>query len=680
MKIKEFIFKNNYTKEEIQNILNSFNKKEKPWFEKYIMPSILDPKQSLPLQKIQEIKNLCTQESNTYRNYPFFKNLYHILYHPQMLLRAYSNMIKNKGGLTSGIDKKTLDGFSMKNIYNLHNELKTQTYKPQPVRRVWIPKPGKPFPEIKRPLAVPTIKDRITQESLRIILNTIYEPLFQIKNHNYGFRPNKSTLDSISYIQSTAKGSQYAIEGDIKGAFDNINHTILLNIIQQQIQDKKVLKLISLMLKSGIMDKGKIENSITGVTQGSILSPLLFNIYMFEFDKYIENQIIPLTEMINKAQNRKKYGKRTKEYLQISNKILNNSKKIKKISHETNKTLYQALKIENKKLSKTRIKIPYTYKNTINTKIIYTRYADDWVIFIHGDRHFTQLIYNKIQTWLKQYLKLTLSPEKTLITKCNEKWVKFLGFALRVQKNPIRQKYVIRNNTRFLIRTGTGFVTTTVDTDRLIFKLRTKGFVHKEIPNSIGKKAWTHLDLQRIIKSFRTIIIGLFNYYKETITFKRDLNWTHHLLKTSCAKTLCLKYKKKSMSVIFRKYGPYLNVNNLKIPSKKELYERKIINKTNIDKKDPLVILYNWRSRLKIQSFCSICSSTENIEMHHIRRLRGPTGKDVTKGFEKIMGAINRKQIPVCKKCHTKIHQGIYDSKSLNDIFTETINQQLIEL
>ena len=136
MKIKDILKEDNhYTKEEINNILNSFNKKEKPWFEKYILPSIIDKNDSLPLRKIKEIKTTCTQKENTYENYPTFKNIYHIIYHPQTLLRAYSNLSKNKGGslrspqgrndafgaLTAGIDLKTLDGFSMKHTISTMN-------------------------------------------------------------------------------------------------------------------------------------------------------------------------------------------------------------------------------------------------------------------------------------------------------------------------------------------------------------------------------------------------------------------------------------------------------------------------------------------------------------------------------------------------------------------------------
>nr|YP_009729325.1 hypothetical protein [Caulerpa ashmeadii]QHQ73237.1 hypothetical protein [Caulerpa ashmeadii] len=125
---KDIIFKDNLTKPEIKDLLNTLNKKERPWFEKYILPVLLDKKQSLPpLRKIQEIKTTCETRPYTYQDYPSFKNIYHILHHPQTLLRAstYPEIT-----LTPGVNRETLDGFSMTHILNLH--LKTQSYKPLP--------------------------------------------------------------------------------------------------------------------------------------------------------------------------------------------------------------------------------------------------------------------------------------------------------------------------------------------------------------------------------------------------------------------------------------------------------------------------------------------------------------------------------------------------------------------
>ena len=108
----------------------------------------------------------------------------------------------------------------------------------------------------------------------------------------------------MRFRQKTSKGSLYAIEGDIKGAEENRDQKILIIILQRQIQYQKTLHLLKIMLPSRIMDQGKIENSVTGVTQGSVLSPILFNISLFEFDKFIEKQILPLTNIIHKQNKR----------------------------------------------------------------------------------------------------------------------------------------------------------------------------------------------------------------------------------------------------------------------------------------------------------------------------------------------------------------------------------------
>lgn len=261
---------------------------------------------------------------------------------------------------------------------------------------------------------------------------------------------------------------------------------------------------------------------------------------MYQFDLFIENHILPISTIINKRQNRKPDGKRNPEYTKIYNQIktLNN-----KLSNKnTNIIELKSIKKQIQILKVTKLNIPYSIKETINIKISYTRYADDWVIFTHGPRHLPTLIFNKIKTWLKQYLSLELSSEKTLITPCNKEWVKFLGFAICIQKTPTRIKYITRQENTFPQRTG--YVNVTLDTQRILFKLRNKGFAHQKYPKSIGKKSWTNLEPETIIKSYSSIIYGINNYYSRNITFFRDLNWVHFLIKTSCAKTLCLKYKK----------------------------------------------------------------------------------------------------------------------------------------
>ncbi|NJR76101.1 MAG: RNA-directed DNA polymerase, partial [Scytonema sp. CRU_2_7] len=159
-----------------------------------------------------------------------------------------------------------------------------------------IPKPGK---KKMRPIDTPTQKDRIIQEALRGILEAIYEPEFKEFEEytsglcsNYGFRPRKSTWDAVAVLKYQGQSTNYCIEGDIVGAYNNIDHNILLNILERRIKDKKFLKLINNLLKAGIMEENRVIHNLIGTPQGGILSPLLFNIYMFEFDKFIYEEII----------------------------------------------------------------------------------------------------------------------------------------------------------------------------------------------------------------------------------------------------------------------------------------------------------------------------------------------------------------------------------------------------
>lgn len=680
MKIQQLLnYLQNPNPEDKEKLFSNLLKKEKPFFERYILNDLLN-KGYIPLKQLDRInkKSLLSPSKS------IFTNIYRLIYHPQILIRAYGNIAKNKGSLTPGIDKRTIDRFSISQIQSLHEQLKNKKYSPQPVRRVWVPKPNKPFPEFKRPLAIPTINDKIVQEATRMVLNIIYEPIFEELNSNFGFRPKKSPQDAINHLKLHINGYNYAIEGDIKGAYDNINQNTLINIISRTIKDKHLINLIKKMMEAGIVDEGKKLHSLTGVIQGSILSPLLFNIYLHEFDKYIHNDIQHFINIINIKQKRTKTGKQHNALGKIRYQLRKIKNKLKTIT--PNSIQYQVLKKEEKTLVVKRLHTPTIIPKTKNVKIRYCRYADDWVLFIDGPKQLPLLLKNKLQTWLKTYLSLELSEEKTLVTNVNKEWVHFLGFGIKISKSYKRIKKVTRNNVTTLSRTGVGNAIFTIDIPRLESRLRIKKFIHPTLRKSYHKPEWTIFEQHRILILYNQVLFGLFNYYKDSVNINNELYFIHYILKSSCAKTLASKYKTNTIKKIFKKFGPNLSVqiphskNTIEFPTFKSMMERKISRNYKPHVKDPLEITTNWRTRIKLLTYCVICSSSEKIEMHHIKRLRGPTGENVTKGFEKVMGAINRKQIPVCQKCHNKIHSGTYDNKSLNEIFTEITEKELLSL
>ena len=230
------------------------------------------------------------------------RKIFYLFKDPFTIINAYTKISKNKGAVSRGFkDDNTMNYFGIKKAKSISERIIKGTYKFSPAKRTWIPKPGK---KKKRPIDVPTQSDRIVQEAIRGILEAIYEPVFieQGKNtkelsNNYGFRPRHSCWLAIQRIERYSKLCNVIIEGDIVSAYNNVNRDILLRLLRERITDKKFLRLIKKMLKSGVTERSKFEHSLKGTPQGGIVSPLLFNIYMLGLDQYVyKNFIVPVLE------------------------------------------------------------------------------------------------------------------------------------------------------------------------------------------------------------------------------------------------------------------------------------------------------------------------------------------------------------------------------------------------
>ncbi|KAA6336600.1 Group II intron-encoded protein LtrA [termite gut metagenome] len=214
-----------------------------------------------------------------------FERLYRILFNEEMFYVAYQNIYTKQGNMTQGTDSKTADRMSISRIERLIETLKDETYQPHPARRVYIPKKnGK-----KRPLGIPSFDDKLVQEVIRMILEAIYEGHFEYSSH--GFRPNKSCHTALTNIQHSFTGTKWFIEGDIKGFFDNISHEVLISILRERIADERFIRLIRKFLNAGYVEDWKFHKTYSGTPQGGIISPILANIYLDKFDKYMKEYI-----------------------------------------------------------------------------------------------------------------------------------------------------------------------------------------------------------------------------------------------------------------------------------------------------------------------------------------------------------------------------------------------------
>lgn len=200
--------------------------------------------------------------------------------------RAIKRVKKNKGA--PGVDKMTvdeLDEYFMEHKDEIVQSILEMKYKPQSVRRVYIPKPnGK-----QRPLGIPTVKDRVIQQAVANVLVEIYEPIFS--NYSYGFRPRRCQHDAMHQaLDYLNEGYEWIVDLDIEKYFDTVNHDKLISILREKVNDKATLHLIRSFLRAGIMDGGLISSNTKGMPQGGPLSPILSNIYLDKFDKELEER------------------------------------------------------------------------------------------------------------------------------------------------------------------------------------------------------------------------------------------------------------------------------------------------------------------------------------------------------------------------------------------------------
>jgi RNA-directed DNA polymerase len=205
----------------------------------------------------------------------------------ERLRAGFKRVKKNKG--SPGIDGVTIEDFGSRlteELSQLKVELESWTYKPSPVRRVEIPKPGG---KGIRLLGVPTVRDRVVHTTLKELLEPIFEPLFS--DHSYGFRPERNQRQAVeAACKIVAAGKPYVVDIDLSKFFDRIHHDRLIARLGQQVADKRILRLVGLLLRSGIMANGLVTPSTEGAVQGSPLSPLLSNIVLDELDKELERR------------------------------------------------------------------------------------------------------------------------------------------------------------------------------------------------------------------------------------------------------------------------------------------------------------------------------------------------------------------------------------------------------
>ena len=212
-----------------------------------------------------------------------FHSLRDKVYRRDVLWRAWVNVRRNNGA--AGIDKTTLAMVEEYGVSRLLDEvaadLRDGGYRPLAARRVFIPKPGTTE---RRPLSIPTVRDRVVQAALKIVLEPIFEA--DMLPCSFGFRPKRAAHDALQVlIDESWRGRRWVVETDIANCFEAIPHEKLMQAVEERVCDQAVLKLLRVMLRAGVMDGGRVRKPVTGTPQGGVISPLLANIYLTRLDR-----------------------------------------------------------------------------------------------------------------------------------------------------------------------------------------------------------------------------------------------------------------------------------------------------------------------------------------------------------------------------------------------------------
>jgi group II intron reverse transcriptase/maturase len=572
--------------------------------------------------------------------------VYRSLFSEDLFLTAYAKIYKNRGALTPGSGNETADGTSLQTIQRIIGQLRHERFRFRPVRRGYADKKNGG----KRPLGMPDFPEKLVQEVLRMLLEAYYEPRFRDCSH--GFRPGRGFHTALKYVKGKCTGTVWFIEGDITGCFDNIDHDVLMSILERDIHDGRLLNLIRLSLEAGVMEDWTYRPSYSGVPQGGILSPLLSNIYLHELDTFIEEVLIPEH---TRGESRRKH----REYERLTQRM---RRARKRGDFELADDLEQQ-----------RRELPSRDPNDPGfRRLQYVRYADDFLLSFIGPKSEAETIKAQVGRFLEEHLHLQMNDAKTLITHARTDHARFLGYAISTIHDNGQMTRDRQGNRRRqvngIIRLGIPYGLI----DTLCQPYMRNGKPIHEAP-------LTHYSAAHIVEEYQDRFRGIAGYYKFAAD-RGKLAKLKYVMEVSLVKTLAHKYK-VSVSTIYRRYRGTRLVDGREYKTLQVEVETQKGIRTFYWGAIPLKVVKvgsqtiddtRYREQWKYQrsdliqrllaDTCELCGSHKNVEVHHVRKLANLkkrwAGRKEKPEWVKTMIALRRKTLVVCHRCHVNIHAG----------------------
>ena len=446
-----------------------------------------------------------------------FEELWGLVTDPHNLRMAFARVQRNRGARSAGVDRMTVRNVIHAGVEQflaaIRKDLRDGSFRPSPVRRVLIPKVGKPG--VFRPLGIPTVRDRVIQAAMKHILEPIFEAGFYPVS--YGFRPGRSVHGALAHLKSLLLPRnvkrwkiverppfQWAIEGDIKGCFDHIDHHLLMERVRCRIGDNKLNRLTRAFLKAGVLSEAQFTRSDSGTPQGGILSPLLANVALGIIEERYERHVWPRVKKPDGGQ-RGRPAKPLIDPTAIAERAFRNR--------------------ANDKRRGCCVFVP-------------VRYADDFIILVSSAdgnaeeaRKIAEQEKSQLAEWLGSRMGLTLSPEKTLVTPVT-RTMRFLGHHLRVRQHPRKRTLVPR-------------LVVPKDRSQRLRRTIRQIFNHRTTSQTLGQQ------LQRL----NPVLRGWGNFYRHAWGAKRIFASVDHYVWWTIYRWLRKKHPQVRMRDLAKRYG-----------------------------------------------------------------------------------------------------------------------------
>ncbi len=562
------------------------------------------------------------------------EQLYRQMFNKDLYLLAYGNIYPNQGAMTPGASEETADGMSEEKIGQITGLMRQERYRFSPARRVWIPKKNGKL----RPLGLPSWSGKLVGEVVRLLLEAIYEPQFSRWSH--GFRRKRGCHTALRDIRDTWTGTTWFIKGDISDCFGSLDHEILLGILAEKIRDQRFLRLIRHMLKAGYLEDWEYRDSLSGVPQGGVASPILSNVYLHKLDEFVERELIP-------QYTRGARRKRNPEYDKIQYRLAQARKHGDRAAARDLEKQLRALPASDP--------MDHGYR-----RLKYMRYADDHILGFTGPRAEAEEIKARLARFLRETLGLELNQQKTLITRARSQPARFLGYDIIVQHS--RTKITAGR------RPVNGTIALRVPPD----VIKAQCARYRRRGKASHRPRLQNLDDYDIVRIYGAEYRGVTGYYllAQDVWRLRPLRWN---AETSMLKTLAAKHRSTVAKMAARHKAKVTTGDGPRTcfqasrtrQGKPDLTARfggiilRQDRRAVITDPAPAPVPYPRKELIKRlrRRECELCETGTTVTVHQVTGLKtlGKPGPGQP-AWAALMARMRRKTLIVCAACHDWIH------------------------